>query len=111
MFSMANIGFGRDGVGVGLMISLVGVADGLSLGVGELFISAVGSGEGGIRMLGPGVGAGYLLLVSPLPPRVMSHAIRTPEAPRTRTIANTHGHAPLLDSPPFPSALTGGRPI
>jgi len=106
LFSIANIGLGRDGVGVGLSISFVG----RSIGVGESSISAVATGDGEAMIVGAGVGAGYLLLVSP-PPRVMSHAIRTPEAPRTRTIANTQGHAPFLDSPPLPSALTGGRPI
>ncbi|HYR75582.1 MAG TPA: hypothetical protein VEM96_07040 [Pyrinomonadaceae bacterium] len=107
LLSTANIVFGRDGVGVGRS----GVADGLSIGVGDFFTSLVGAGEGVIRTLGTGVGAGYLPLVSPADPRVMIHAMRTPEAPRTRTIANTHGNGLLRGSPRAPSALTCGGAI
>jgi hypothetical protein len=64
------------------------------------------AGDGVATTLGTGVGAGYLPLVSPAPPRVMIHAMRTPDAPRTRTIANTHGNAPLRDL-----ALTCGGAI
>jgi hypothetical protein len=111
LFSTANIGFGRSIAGVGdgrLSVSFVGrfgVADGLSAGVSES-LWTVAAGEGETTILGPGVGAEYLPLRSPPPPRVMSHAINTPEAPITRTIANTHGKAPLLDSPRSSSALT-----
>src|SRR5260370_37983044 len=104
VFSTANIGLGLSFAGVGagvLSLSLVGrfgVADGLSLAVGDVYLSAVATGDGAATTLVMGVGAGYLLLVSELPTRVMSHAIRTPEAPSTRTIANTHGSAPLRDS-------------
>jgi hypothetical protein len=110
----ANAGLGRSVVGVGtggFSISFVGigVADGLSIGVGELRVSAVASGEGDAPILGLGVGAGYLPLVSPVlsPARVTSQAIKTPEAPRTRTIANTHGNTPLLDSPRASTAPAG----
>jgi hypothetical protein len=104
----AKAGFGRSVVGVGtggFSISCVGlgVADGLSIGVGEF--STVASGEGVAPILGTGVGAGNFPLVSPPPPRVTSQAIRTPEAPRTRTIANTHGNTPLRDSPGVASDL------
>ena len=108
LFRTANIAFGRDGVGVGLSISFIGVADALSLGVGDLSASDVAIGDGVARILGTGVGAGYLPLVSPAPLRVISHAIRTPDAPRTRTIANTHGHALLLDSPLVSPVLPRG---
>jgi len=53
----------------------------------------MGVGEG--MTLGRGVGAGYLPLVSSARPRVTIQAIRTPEAPSTRTIANTQGKALL----------------
>jgi hypothetical protein len=93
---IVNIGLGRCVVGVGTGRS--GVADGFFSGVGESSISGVASGVGEATILGNGVWTGYfpLTLVSPL--RVMNHAIRTPEAPRTRTIAKTHGNALLLDS-------------
>ena len=110
LFIIANIGFGRDGVGEGgLSISFVGrfgVADGLSLGVEDLAISVVATGDGVAMTLGTDVGAGYRALVSPARPRVMNQAMRTPEAPRTRTIANTQGKAPLRDSPPASSLPT-----
>jgi hypothetical protein len=82
-----------------------GVADGLSLGVGELFVSGVAIGEGKAPILGTGVGTGYLPLTSAAPPRVINHAIRTPEAASTSTIANTHGSTLLLDSPLVSSDL------
>jgi hypothetical protein len=104
LFSTANIGFGRSFAGVGdggFSLSLVGLfgADGLWSGVGA--VDAVSAGDGVAMMLD----VGYLLLVSASPLRVISHVVRTPEAPSTRTIANTHGKAPLLDSPLVPSAL------
>jgi len=92
-----NIAFGRSSTGVDTGGG-TGVADGLSLGVAEVFVSSVAIGEGEATILGTGVGAGYLPLTSELAPRVMSHAISTPEAPSTRTIANTQGSAPLRDS-------------
>jgi hypothetical protein len=59
--------------------------------------------------LGLGVGTGYLPLVSSAAPRIMIHAMSTPEAPTTRTIANTHGKALLRVSPRRSLELTGGR--
>jgi len=109
LLSVVNIAFGRSITGVdagGGTGARTGAADGLSLGVAELFVSSVAIGEGEARILGTGVGAGYLPLTSESPPRVMSHAIRTPEAPSTRTMANTHGSAPLRDSVLVSSALT-----
>ena len=110
LFSIENIGFGRsiNGVGTGgLSVSLLGrfgVADGRLSGVGDLDISAVATGDGEAMMPGAGVGAGYRLAVSSEGPRVMNHAIRTPEAPNTRTMANTQGKALLRESIPLPSA-------
>jgi len=95
---------------VGTAVGL-GVALGVALGVGVSPASGVATGVGAADALGTGVGAGYLLLMSSAGLRVMSHAIRTPEAPRTRTIANTHGHGPLRDSPRMPSPPTGGGAI
>ena len=97
--SFVGVGPGGFGVEVGF-----GVAAGLSSGVGVLAISTVGSGDGETMMVGTGVGAGYRPLTSSPLPRVMNHAISTPEAPRTRTIANTHGKARLREPP---CGLTG----
>jgi len=90
--------------GVGVGVSLI------SRGVGVGVSSAVASGEGSTT-LGTGVGVAYLPLTSsPLPPRVMNQAIRTPDIPRTRTIANTHGSALLLGSSrTLGAAPWGGR--
>lgn len=101
LFSTVNIGFGR-GVGVGMEGGL-GVAVVLWVDLAassiELAASSIETGDGEATTLGTGVDTGYLLLTSAPPPRDINHAIRTPEAPRTRTIANTHGKTRLRDSP------------
>src|SRR5437773_1293236 len=114
LFSTVNIGFGR-GVGVGMEGGL-GVAVDFSRGVRDLsassidlWASSIEAGDGEATILGAGIDTGFLLLTFPPPPRVMNHAIRTPEAPSTRTIANTQGKTPLRDSPPSEGTSGGVR--
>jgi hypothetical protein len=102
LFTTENVGFGRGvdvegGLGVAVDFSR-GVRDLLASSM-ELAAFSIETGDGEAKTLGMEVETGYLLLTSaPPPPRVMNHAIRTPEAPSTRTIANTQGKTPLRDS-------------
>jgi hypothetical protein len=56
------------------------------------------SGDGVDLTLGTGVGVGYLSLVLSASPRVRNHAMSTPEAPSTRTMAKTQGRVDLRDA-------------
>jgi hypothetical protein len=106
LFSIENLGLGGaiNGVGAGgLSVSFAsrfGVAVGRSLVVVDLDVSAVatGDGDGEAMALDAGVGPASRLVVSSGRPRVINHAIRTPEAAKTRTMANTQGNALLLES-------------
>jgi hypothetical protein len=99
-----NLGLGGaiNGVGAGgLSVSFAsrfGVAAGRSLVVVDLDVSAVATGDAEAMALGAGVGPTTLLVVSSGRPRVINHAISTPEAAKTRTMANTQGNALLLES-------------
>ena len=109
LFIIENIGFGgaTNGVGAGgLSVSFAGrfgVAAGRSLVDAALDVSVCATGDGEAIAPGPGVADKYRLVVLSEPPRVMNHAIRTPAAAKTRTIANTHGNALVRDTIRFPS--------
>lgn len=115
LFIIENIGFGgaTNGVGAGgLSVSFAGrfgVAAGRSLVDVALDVSVVATGDGETIAPEPGGGDEYRLFVSLEPPRVMNHAIRTPEAAKTRTIANTQGNALVRDSIRFPSGPRFGN--
>src|SRR5260221_3033250 len=108
LLSMVNAGFETsfDGVTVGCLGVAVAFSTDLAASSIELAASSIETGDGEATTLGKGVDTGYLLLTSPPPPRDMNHAIRTAEAPSTRTIANTHGNTLLLDSSRVPEETT-----
>src|SRR5712671_1046202 len=108
LFSTVNAGFETcfDGVAVGGLGVGVAFSTDLAASSIELAASSIETGDGEATTLGTGVDTGYLLLTSPPPPRDTNHAIRTPEAPSTRTIANTHGKTLLLDSSRVPEETT-----
>jgi len=108
LLSMVNAGFETcfDGAAVGGLGVAVAFSTDLVASSNELAASSIETGDGEATTLGTGVDAGYLLLTSPPPPRVMNHTIRTPEAPRTSTIPNTQGKT-LFREPPRLPATTG----